>query len=93
MAGGAGVGDVIPRSPRAQQLSSRIADNRIALGDSDYRDHEEIRRAIFAHVAWRNRNCDAASVKRREKHKMSFTTALGSRVGPLADADGPSCVC
>lgn len=45
-----------------------------ALGNSDYRDHEQIRRAIFAYVAWRNRNRGARSVKRREKHKMSFAT-------------------
>ncbi len=45
-----------------------------ALGNSDYRNHEEIRRAIFAYVSWRNRNRNAESVKRREKHKMSFAT-------------------
>ena len=45
-----------------------------ALGNSDYRDHEEIRRAIFAYVAWRNRNHSSESVKRHEKHKMSFAT-------------------
>ena len=45
-----------------------------ALANSDYRNHEEIRKAIFAYVAWRNRNRNAASVKRREKHKMSFAT-------------------
>ena len=45
-----------------------------ALENSDYRDHEEIRRAILAYVAWRNRNRNAESVKRREKHKMSFAT-------------------
>jgi transposase len=45
-----------------------------ALGNSDYSDHQEICRAIFAYVAWRNRNRNAASVKRREKHKMSFAT-------------------
>ena len=44
------------------------------LGNSDYRDHKQIRRAIFAYVAWRNRNCNGRSVKRREKHKMSFAT-------------------
>ncbi len=45
-----------------------------ALSNSDYRDHDEIRRAILGYVAWRNRNRNAASVKRREKHKMSFAT-------------------
>ena len=45
-----------------------------ALGNSDYRDHEETRRAIFAYVAWRNRNRGAESIKRREKHKMTFAT-------------------
>ena len=45
-----------------------------ALGNSDYRDHEEIRHAIFAYVVWRNRNRNSESVKRREKHKMSFAT-------------------
>ena len=45
-----------------------------ALGNSDYRDHDQIRRAIFAYVAWRNRKRNAALVKRREKHKMSFAT-------------------
>ena len=45
-----------------------------ALGNTDYQDHDEIRRAIFAYVAWRNRNRNAASVKRHEKHKMSFAT-------------------
>ena len=45
-----------------------------AIANSDYRDHEESRRAILAYVAWRNRNRHAASVKRRERHKMSFAT-------------------
>ena len=45
-----------------------------ALNNSDYRNHDEIRRAILAYVAWRNRNRGAASIKRREKHKMSFAT-------------------
>ena len=44
------------------------------LANSDYPDHEQTRRAIFASVAWRNRHRDAASVNRREKHKMSFAT-------------------
>lgn len=44
------------------------------LANSDYRDHEQIRRAIFSYVAWRNRNRRSDSVKRREKHKMSFAT-------------------
>ena len=45
-----------------------------ALSNSDYRDHDESRRAILSYVAWRNRNRHAASVKRRENHKMSFAT-------------------
>ena len=45
-----------------------------ALANSDYRNHDETRSAIFAYVAWRNRNRDSESVKRREKHKMSFAT-------------------
>jgi transposase len=45
-----------------------------ALDNSDYRDHEQSRRAILAYVAWRNRHRHTALVKRREKHKMSFAT-------------------
>ena len=44
------------------------------LSNSDYRDHDEIRRAIFAYVAWRNRHHADPAVKKREKHKMSFAT-------------------
>ena len=45
-----------------------------ALDNSDYRDHEQSRRAILAYVAWRNRHRKTETVKRREKHKMSFAT-------------------
>ena len=44
------------------------------LANSDYPDHEQSRRAILAYVAWRNRHRNDESVKRREKHKMSFVT-------------------
>ena len=37
-----------------------------ALDNSDYRDHEQSRRAILAYVAWRNRHRHTALVKRRE---------------------------
>jgi len=40
-----------------------------ALNNSDYRDHEEIRRAINAYVAWRNRRPPNAKLRRLEHHK------------------------
>jgi transposase len=40
-----------------------------ALNNSDYRDHEETRRAINAYVAWRNRHPSHPKLRRIEKHK------------------------
>lgn len=42
-----------------------------ALNNSDYRDHDETRRAILAYVAWRNRHPTHPKVKRLEKHKAT----------------------
>ena len=42
-----------------------------ALNNSDYRDHEETRRAIMAYVAWRNRHPTHPKVRRLEKHKAT----------------------
>lgn len=45
-----------------------------ALNNSDYRTHDEVRRAINAYVAWRNRNPSDRGVRRREKHKVTSGT-------------------
>ncbi len=45
-----------------------------ALGNSDYRSHDDIRSAILGYVSWRNRHRGAPEIKKREKHKMSFAT-------------------
>ena len=44
------------------------------LNNSDYRDHDETRRAIYDYVAWRNRRPVNARLQRLEKHKATSGT-------------------
>lgn len=45
-----------------------------ALNNSDYADHREIKKAIMAYVAWRNRRPPHPKLRRLEKGKPVFGT-------------------
>lgn len=45
-----------------------------ALNNSDYRDHDETRRAINAYLAWRNRRPVNAKLLKLEKHRATSGT-------------------
>ena len=44
------------------------------LNNSDYRSHDEVRKAINAYVAWRNRKPSNSRLKKLEKHKLTSGT-------------------